>query len=231
MGLPIISRNCGKVRLWLELVALFFVIPPLFLFVEQYVMKGAAVGAVLLGALAATFILVYSFRVKGRQIWRGGALRAERPWIVLRALIGITGMLAIISVFIPSQLFQLPPNGVPMLLVASLCYVGLSVAPQELIYREYFFRRYSRLFSGQTQLIFFNAFCFGAAHIVFGNWQAVALSFLAGLVFAYTYSKTRSLLCVCIEHAVWGLAAFWIGLGTYFHLGALAEPLMKFLGK
>ena len=62
---------------------------------------------------------------------------------------------------------------------------------------------------------------FAYAHVLFINPVAPTLSFIAGLIFASTYMKTRSLALVSIEHGLYGNAMFIIGLGWYFYSGSM----------
>ena len=41
------------------------------------------------------------------------------------------------------------------------------------------------------------------------------LSFIAGLIFASTFAKTKSLALVTIEHSMYGLVLFAVGLGWW----------------
>jgi len=61
---------------------------------------------------------------------------------------------------------------------------------------------------------------FGFAHIILGNWLAVALSCVGGLLFAFTYHTSNSLLLACVDHAIFGNFLFTIGLGRLFYHGA-----------
>ncbi len=65
-----------------------------------------------------------------------------------------------------------------------------------------------------------SASVFALAHIVYANWTAVALAFLGGLLFAYTYAKSRSTVVCVIEHSLWGLWMFTLGIGSYLDSGA-----------
>jgi hypothetical protein len=62
-------------------------------------------------------------------------------------------------------------------------------------------------------------FCF--AHIFAVNWVAPLLGIFGGFLFATTYSKTKSLLLVSFEHALYGNALFFIGLGWFFWGGSV----------
>ena len=100
-----------------------------------------------------------------------------------------------------------------------LLYPVLSVYPQELIFRAFFFQRYRPLFSRALTQVLASAAAFGFVHIVYANWLAVGLSFLGGILFALTYLRTKSLLLVALEHAVFGNFIFTVGLGDYFRQG------------
>ncbi len=101
-----------------------------------------------------------------------------------------------------------------------LLYPLISVTTQELMYRVFFFHRYENLFKNTPWLfITINALLFGYAHIIFQNWYAVILSAIGGLMFAYTYQKSRSFLAICLEHSLYGCLIFTLGLGRYFFTG------------
>lgn len=102
-----------------------------------------------------------------------------------------------------------------------VAYPLLSVIPQEIIFRSFFFQRYTRIFPTTGLMIIASGAMFGAAHLIFQNWVAPVLCLIGGLIFASTYAKTRSLALVAIEHALYGCMMFTVGLGTYFYHGAV----------
>ena len=51
------------------------------------------------------------------------------------------------------------------------------------------------------------------------HWEAVTISFIGGLIFAYRYTRTRSFLAVWLEHALYGDLIFTVGLGRFFFTG------------
>lgn len=113
----------------------------------------------------------------------------------------------------PASLFCVPKSD-PQLFIGILgVYTFLSVWPQELIYRTYFFSRFEALFPNKKVLIFVNAVIFSLAHIFFRNTLVTVLTFIGGLLFAHTYLKTRSTLLVSIEHAIYGNWLFTVGMG------------------
>lgn len=92
-------------------------------------------------------------------------------------------------------------------------YSMFSVYPQELIYRTFFFKRYSKLFTNERLFIFLNAILFSLGHIFFRNTLVLVLTFLGGLLFAITFNKTKSIILVSIEHAIYGCWLFTVGMG------------------
>ena len=99
-------------------------------------------------------------------------------------------------------------------------YPILSVYPQELIFRAFLFHRYAPLFGNGIGLVAASAAAFGFVHIAFGNWIAVALSLAGGAIFATRFQRTRSLFTASVEHALYGMLIFTVGLGEFFYHGA-----------
>jgi hypothetical protein len=107
-------------------------------------------------------------------------------------------------------------------------YPVLSVYPQGLLYRAFLMQRYGVLFSetpaGRWALIVVSAAAFGFLHIIFRNGLAMGLTFLGGILFAWRYAETGSLLTSSAEHALYGCWLFTVGLGQYFYHGAGLRP-------
>jgi uncharacterized protein len=106
--------------------------------------------------------------------------------------------------------------------VVIVAYPVLSVYPQGLLYRAFFFERYAVLFPGKWGMIVASAAAFAFLHIIFRNSLAVALTFAGGILFAARYSETGSLATSSFEHALYGCWLFTVGLGQYFYHGTLA---------
>jgi membrane protease YdiL (CAAX protease family) len=124
-----------------------------------------------------------------------------------------------VRVFAPQLFFSLLQRSPAFWAVIMLFYPLLSVYPQELLYRAFFFHRYEGLFGSGWTMLFASALAFGFVHIIFGNALALALSFIGGLLFAYTYLHSGSLLLTCLDHAIFGNFLFTIGLGQFFYHG------------
>ena len=100
--------------------------------------------------------------------------------------------------------------------VVMAAYPILSVYPQGVLYRAFFFQRYGVLFPGRWAMIFASAAAFAFLHIIFRNPLAVALTFAGGLLFAARYGETGSLATSSFEHALYGCWLFTIGSGPVF---------------
>lgn len=160
--------------------------------------------------------------------WAGEwkAERCQLNTIINRFLIIAFVLYMIIFSVYPLHMFDLPRNATGLWLMLMVFYPIVSVYPQELLYRTFFFRRYESLFRQPQILLLSNAFLFGWMHIVFHNYLASIFSMIAGILFADTYRRTRSLRLTCLEHTLYGYLIFTLGYGEAF----LYEPWFnKFL--
>ena len=112
-----------------------------------------------------------------------------------------------------SDLFVAPREKLLLWIGILFFYSFFSVYPQELIYRTFYFKRYEALFKNKKLLLFINAIVFSLAHLFFKNTLVIVLTFLGGLLFAFTFNKTRSTVLVSIEHAIYGCWLFTVGMG------------------
>lgn len=126
-------------------------------------------------------------------------------------------LLAVVWVLAPERLFSFPMERPGLYLRVMLFYPLLSVIPQELLFRPFFYARYECLFRSGRVFIVINALAFAWAHLFFGNWVALGGSLLAGFFFAETYTRTRSFYLVCLEHALYGSLVWTAGIGIYFY--------------
>ena len=156
--------------------------------------------------------------------WNWGAMNWQnlRPvltrWIVATLLIcGFTWL------YEPDRLFYIPlnaPHIIPFLLLA---YPILSALPQEFIFCSFFMKRYGRFIKSDWVKIILSALVFGYAHMLFLNWIAPIFSIFGGIIFAYTYIKTKSLALVTFEHSLYGNSIFLAGIGYYFYSGGIGQ--------
>ena len=120
----------------------------------------------------------------------------------------------------PDWFLEFPRNRPDIYWAMMLLYPLISVPPQELVYRTFFFHRYGALFGrAWWAAIALNALLFGFGHIVVGTKLAIFGTMATGLLFALRYALTRSLWAVYLEHALWGALVFTVGLGRFFFTG------------
>ena len=209
-----------RLWVWVECAALFVGLPLIFTFVLP--VRGLF-GALWLTAFYALWRLKTQHGMTLQGMWNGAALtRANLTPILRRFVISACLLTAGVALFEPEKWFSLPRER-PVLWAAVMCfYPLLSVIPQEILFRSFFFERYQRFFSQPQGWLIANAFVFGYAHIIFQNWVSVLLCVIGGYFFAQTYVKTRSLALVWVEHALYGCFIFTVGLGYYFYHGTVA---------
>ena len=97
-----------------------------------------------------------------------------------------------------------------------IIYGFLSVLPQMIIFRSFLFKRY-KFITKDWKGILLSAILFSYSHIVLGNYFALILTFVAGLVFSYRYVKTGSFRIVWLEHFLYGGMIFATGLDFLFY--------------
>ena len=125
--------------------------------------------------------------------------------------------------FFPNRLFLLQKENVELLYKIFIFYPIFSAFPQEFIFCSFFFKRYRSLFKSEKKMIIMSSLIFCFAHIFTINWVAPLLGIFGGFLFAITYSKTKSLLLVSFEHALYGNALFFLGLGWFFWGGSVGN--------
>jgi len=152
------------------------------------------------------------------RFWRWDAWRKEQGFILGLLTINAAALTIVVWALRPAWLLQFALEEPTIWLLVLLLYPLLSVLPQEFIYRSFFFHRYGALFPSGRAADLASAMAFGFMHIVFENWVAVAMTTAGGWIFARTYRRAQSLLCVSIEHALYGCFVFTLGIGHYFYL-------------
>lgn len=173
--------------------------------------------------LALLLVAVYC----GFQLWRDSdfgvslfgdaSSREVSKSILFRLPVVCASLVGLIWVFYPDQFFEFPAERPFFWMLVMILYPVFSALPQEFIYRTFFFHRYDSLTSLKYSSTILSALAFAFLHIVYDNWWAVGLSFIAGLLFGITYSRTKSLFWVTVEHTLYGWLVFTLGLGTFFY--------------
>ncbi len=153
------------------------------------------------------------------RLWSFGDLRAARRALTARAALAAAVISALVLLLRPAALLALPRDE-PALWIAGLAlYPFVSAWPQEVLYRVFFFHRYGPLFSTRAGLTAASAAAFGFLHAIYPNLVAPLLSAPAGLLLALTYRRTATMGPVWLEHTIYGLLLFTLGLGEFFYDG------------
>ena len=184
-------------------------------------------------AVKQRLVLMLLLWVGALWAWRNTRLEAPPPspdlrrelramalrFAVIAPVLTLTAWLALPEFFLGF------PRQRPMLWLAVMIgYPLLSVWPQEMLYRRFLFSRYAPLFGAGSGYLAASALAFGYAHIILMNAIAPVVTAGGGLLFAAAYARHRSLMLVCLEHALYGCALFTVGLGRFFFTGAAWHP-------
>jgi len=208
------SRMKRAILLWIELLGIFVAAPIL---MYERVLPNWPMPFLLLTMIWALLVLRNdgSFDQKllvQREGIGAGFRRLLMRDVPLLALLGLAVWLAA-----PKLLFSLVKAAPALWLLVMVLYPIVSVYPQELLYRAYFFHRFKPLFGSEAGMIAASAVLFGFVHIIFGNWISIVLTAVGGALFGLTYRSSRSLPLACLEHALFGDFIFTIGIGRYFY--------------
>ena len=180
-----------------------------------------------LGVFAALWgIGLYALQVLMRmpgfsfhKLWHGeGWTMTARRHALVRFLI-LAGLLTLLTVMLlPEKFMRFPLDHFSLWLAVMALYPLLSVVPQELLFRSYFFKRYTNITGENMGAILINGVLFGFSHITFNNWIAPICGTLAGIILANSYRQHHSLKWAVIEHSFYGCWVFTIGFGWYFFI-------------
>jgi len=202
-------QNSAKYKS-IELFLLFFLLPVLLASPIYKYIKFSIVG------IAVIYVAYFLIKAKQWKSPKVDALIKTQFWkriTVFSSAILILGIV-ILQIYDPSQLFKVPQHK-PLLWVTILfVYSFFSVLPQELIYRKFFYMRYESLFQNKKLFFCINVLCFSLCHLFLKNIWVILITLLGGILFTYTYQKTKSVTLVAIEHSIYGNLVFTVGLGT-----------------
>lgn len=170
-----------------------------------------------LGLFGFMYVLYMSFRVEEISLKKEFTLTNNYWTQILLRFVVIAGLsFGFLYLFNSQDLFNVVKANPTVWVIFMLVYAFFSVIPQEFIYRSFFFKRYSYLFKNEYVFIGVNALIFSFAHIWFMSWVVLAFTFVGGILFALTYRKTKSLLVLSIEHAIYGNWLYTVGYGELF---------------
>ncbi len=202
-----------KIYLFVEFFALFLLLPALIFYNW---MPFSKIGILLGFTILCAWLLWVDPTFYTRKLWNLKGLKKSWKGILLRFIPATVILTLVITMLEPEMLFNLILDDFYTWLFIVIFYPLFSVYPQELIYRCFLFHRYQPLFPRQRFMIHVSALTFGYLHIIFGNYQAVFLTYGAGYLFGRTYAETKSLLAASFEHALYGILIFTIGFNHYF---------------
>jgi membrane protease YdiL (CAAX protease family) len=150
-------------------------------------------------------------------LWNAGALRG--PWLQIIVLFIALALLIAAAIYVlrPDLLFAFAKRAPLFWLLIMVLYPVLSVYPQGIVFRSFFFHRYRNLFTGPWGMIAASALAFSFAHIIFRNVIAVVFTLVGGVIFAWRYRQSKSLFVSAFEHALYGCWMFTVGLGDFFY--------------
>lgn len=209
-----------RAALWVEFSVLFIALPLGYRF-SPWRIPALPVLWIVVGY--AWWQLLRDPRFDRGKLWSIGQLPARLPAIL--AIFAVSALLIWLGVrrFAPDLEWSFVREHPAFWAVVMVAYPVLSVYPQGLLYRAFFFERYASLFQGRWAMILASALVFAFLHIIFRNWLAVGLTFLGGILFAMRYAETGSLATSSFEHALYGCWLFTVGLGQYFYHGTIAS--------
>lgn len=206
---PAVSRV--RTMLAIEALLLFGGVPLLFLFDLPH----GVVAVVMVLALA--YVTVQGLRTKliPKPSFGMNGFRRFGPILLLFALFAVASTVAV-AVLAPDRLFSVVRTDPALWLLMLVVYCCFSVYPQTIVFRSFFMERYGRLFPNERALVLASAAAFAWAHTIIAHPLVYALTFCGGVLFGRTWLRSRSVLAVSIEHALYGLWLFTVGLGGYF---------------
>lgn len=213
------KTTLARIYLALEFAVLFLGIPTLY-----YLLPGRPLAIpLLLAVTAACLVMLLADKSFDRKcLWNRAALGREKGRIAATFLVAAIILTALLPALWPEFTLQLLREYPLIWAFVMVLYPVLSVYPQELLYRAFLFHRYKNIFPTERGRIVISAFAFGYLHIIFQNPVAVILTIAGGFLFAWNYSRTKSLLSASLEHALYGCYIFTAGYGAFFYTGTRA---------
>lgn len=209
-----------RMYLWGELVLLYLGIP-LLLYTQRQMLEAWLLPIIVGLGLGCAVLLWSDGSFDLCRLWKKDAFRRHLRRILWGFVPGALVVGGAFALWRPDLLLTFPQSHTDVWLALLVTYPLLSVYPQEIIFRAFFFHRYRSLFPTRWGKVTASGLTFGFAHIVFANWVAPVMTAVIGVQFALTYARTESTLQATIEHGLWGVYAFTIGLGWFVHSGAI----------
>ena len=153
--------------LTLEFITLFILIPlALFIFGTRWAIYLTLWGA----GLYAFVMLRREPDFSWRRLWHGNDwTRNGKCWAFLRFLfVGI--LLTLVTYYtLPDKFMRFPLDRFPLWCAVMVLYPLLSIVPQELCFRSFYFMRYNGIVSERWSGVAINGLLFGFSHIILNN--------------------------------------------------------------
>lgn len=204
----------------IECAVLFFIVP-LALYWFRHLLAFKLMPVLLLLALGCMIYLISDKAFDRSVLWNTRDFLSHMKQILI-AFISAAIFLGIFTYLVYEDRFFVFPIDKPnAALIFILMYPLLGALPQEIIFKCFFFQRYRSVFPGSLSLIMFNGLSFGLFHLWYANIIAPIFSIFAGMILAYRYLKTKSLLAISIEHSLMGIFLYIVGLGWFFYSGSI----------
>jgi uncharacterized protein len=212
--------NGGRARLLVECLVCFFIGPVALFFVRTW-FAWKVTPIVLVIALICAGWLLLDKGFDRRRLWNVRPLREHIKGILLTFM--LPALLLCIFTFMcyPKRFLYFISDDPWLWLVFVVLYPPLACYPQELLFRAFFFHRYGPLFRSRAALIVLSGISFGLAHLYLNNLYAPGLTTLGGMIFAYRYARSGTVVASTVEHGLWGIFLFTIGMGWYFYSGSI----------
>lgn len=187
------------------------------------------------GLLLGLFLVVDP-TFDNRQLWNWRAFKRDLPRMAPLFLANAAAMLGIawalqkftgIMTLTTSDgqqvghFLRLPREAPLLLLAIAIGYPIASAFPQEVTHRAFFFHRYRRIIPNPRVLFTLNVLAFVWLHAPFWGLMAFVITLPGGILFAWTWVRTRSLLAVGVEHWLYGWWLFFTGLGWFVYAGSV----------
>ena len=207
----------GKAGLALEFALLFVALPLAYRFLP---FRFSPLPALWVIAAYCLWVLSRDPNFDWSKLWNARMLGPSLREILVIWIVAALVMTLVVWTRHPAWLFRLVREHPFFWLLIMALYPVLSVYPQGIIYRAFLCHRYQGLFGGMLALMLVSAAAFSFSHIIFRSYWSVGLTLVAGLLFAWRYLVTGSLLASSFEHALYGCYVFTVGLGSLFYHGA-----------
>jgi membrane protease YdiL (CAAX protease family) len=209
------SERIKRVLLVAEFAILFFGIPLIMYLVKRFPLPSIFLIPVLIFVF---FILRYRTDFKWKELVYLRITRKQliRDGIILSA--SAVSLLVLVLTLMPGKFLNLPRANPWIWLALGAFYPVFSAYPQEILYRTFIFRRYTKIFPGKWPMIAASGVSFSFVHILYYHPISMLLTLIGGIYLASTYNRTRSVLYTAILHGVLGMLVFTVGLGEYFWL-------------